>query len=277
MRTRMIFRLATMLLAAIAFAISAATNEAGAQAQSTWEQIMSTKKIRSGAIDFPPYWWREGGKWRGAMVSMSEDVAKNLGVELEMVATTWATATLELQSNRIDMQFGVQATPQRAKAIYFAGPIYNIAFAMVNGPAFKGGKTWADYNQPGVKIAVQTGGTSEVILRKMAPKANHVQLATLPETIMAVTSGRADAFATTSMAALTGKQKNPELGNFTIPTPFVTLPGYIGLRADVGDFRFKEFLEKWGEWNMLLGINEMLLKENLNAMGITDIPDEIHF
>jgi hypothetical protein len=40
----------------------------------------------------------------------------------------------------------------------------------VNNPNFKG-RVWADYNKDGVKVAVMTGTSDELLLRKMAPKA----------------------------------------------------------------------------------------------------------
>ena len=53
--------------------------------------------------------------------------------------------------------------------------------------------------------------------------------------------------------------------------------GYIGVRPDVGDTRFRDFLNWWCEWNVLLGHNEAKLKAALNERGITDIPDHVRF
>src|SRR5205823_12515009 len=141
-------------------------------AESTWEQIRRTGKLRYGAIEYPPYWFRDktSGKLTGALVEMVEDVAKEIGVEAVPVETTWASCILDLQSNKTDLQLGLQATPKRALVIDFAGPAYNLYWYMVNHKGFKA-SIWEDYNKPEVKIAGILGTSDIVILQKMAPKA----------------------------------------------------------------------------------------------------------
>ena len=99
-----------------------------AWAESTFEQIKRTGELRYGAIDYPPNWFRDKatGKWQGFLVEVAEDVAKEMGVKAVPVETTWATCVLDLQANKTDVQFGLQATPKRALAIDFAGPVYNL-------------------------------------------------------------------------------------------------------------------------------------------------------
>ena len=79
-----------------------------AAAESTWDQIKRTGKLRYGAIDYPPNWYRDktSGKWTGFLVEMVEDVAKEMGVEAVPVETTWATCVLDLHSNKTDLQIG---------------------------------------------------------------------------------------------------------------------------------------------------------------------------
>lgn len=248
------------------------------KADSTWEQIKRTGKVRMGVFDYPPYYVRDksAGKWTGALVAMGEDIAKELEVRFEPVEVGgWGEVVLALQSNKIDFHPGLQATPKRAAAIDFAGPIYWIEWVTVNNPKFKG-RTWADYNKPGVRVAVMMGAADEVILKKMAPKATRVEMKELSQIILAVSSGRADAFTTTVLASMIAKQKNPGLGDFINPTPRVALPGYIGLRMEE-DNRWQKFLDRWAEWNILLGHNERRMKESLKTAGIDEIPPTVSF
>ena len=48
-----------------------------AAAESTWDQIKRTGKLRYGAIDYPPNWYRDktSGKWTGFLVEMVEDLS----------------------------------------------------------------------------------------------------------------------------------------------------------------------------------------------------------
>ncbi|MCC6471135.1 MAG: transporter substrate-binding domain-containing protein [Alphaproteobacteria bacterium] len=269
--------LAAVAAAVLAFGVTTAA-DAQQKTESTWDQIKRTGKVRMGVFDYPPYYVRDkaSGEWKGAMVEMGQDIAKELDVKFEAVEVGgWGEVVLALQSNKIDFHPALQATPKRATSIDFAGPIYWIEWVTVNNPKFKG-KTWADYNKPEVKVAVMTGSADEVILRKMAPKATRVEMKELSQIILAVSSGRADAFTTTVLSSMIAKSKNPDLGEFVNPEPRVALPGYIGLRMEE-DNRWQKFLDRWAEWNILLGYNEQRLLGSLGTAGITEIPPTVSF
>ena len=269
--------LAVVALAALALSLPG-PSAAQQQGESTWEQIKRTGKVRMGVFDYPPYYVRDRatGEWSGALVEMGKDIAKELDVQFEPVEVGgWGEVVLALQSNKIDFHPGLQATPKRAAAIDFAGPIYWIEWVTVNNPDFEG-TTWEDYNQPEVKVAVMTGSADEVILRKMAPKATRVEMKELAQIILAVSSGRADAFTTTVLSSMIAKVKNPGLGDFVNPKPRVALPGYIGLRLE-DDARWQKFLDRWAEWNILLGHNEQRMKDSLGTVGIEEVPSTVSF
>ena len=209
------------------------------------------------------------------MVDMGRDIANELKVKFAPVEVGgFAEAVLSLQAGKVDMNFGLQATPIRATAIDFAGPIYWIEWVTVNNPNFKG-KDWADYNKENVKVAVMTGTSDELLLRKMAPKATRVEFKLIADVALAVSSGRADAFTTTVLASMVMKQKNPGLGDFMNPKPRVALPGYIGLRLEE-DERWQKFLNRWAEWNILLGHNERRMREALAKDGL-EVPSTVSF
>ena len=140
----------------------------------------------------------------GFLVEMVEDIAKEMGVEAVPVETTWATCVLDLQSNKTDLQFGLQATPKRALVIDFAGPAYNLYWYAVNHNGFKA-SAWEDYNEPEVKVAAMLGSADVVILQKVAPKATRVELNDVASIALAVTSGRADAMVTAVFGALVAR------------------------------------------------------------------------
>jgi len=244
---------------------------------STWELIKKNSQVRMGVFEYPPYFVRNksSGEWEGAMVEMGRDIANELKVKFVPVEVGgFAEAVLSLQANKVDMNFGLQATPIRATAIDFAGPIYWIEWVTVNNPNFKG-KDWADYNKENVKVAVMTGTSDELLLRKMAPKATRVEFKLIADVALAVSSGRADAFTTTVLASMVMKQKNPALGDFMNPKPRVALPGYIGLRTEE-DQRWVKFLNRWAEWNILLGHNERRMREALAKDGL-EVPSTVSF
>jgi polar amino acid transport system substrate-binding protein len=263
------------IIAAVAVMLSLAALPAWAE--STWDQIKRTGQLRYGAIDYPPNWFRDKttGKWQGFLVEVAEDIAKEMGVKAVPVETTWATCVLDLQSNKIDMQAGLQATPKRALAIDFAGPAYYLYWYAINHEGFKA-KNWADYNKPQVKVAAMLGSADVTILQKVAPRATRVELADLSSVALAVTSGRADAMVTAVFGALVAKNRNPGLGDFVLPNPTVYLPSYIGIRREDNN-AFRKFLQAWAEWNELLGYTDARIRKYLKAAGATVVPDNVRF
>ena len=265
---------AAATLAAVGAALPA---RAQSKSESTWDLIKRTGKVRMGVFEYPPYFVRDkaSGEWGGAMVEMGKDIAKELKVTYEPVEVGgFAEAVLSLQAGKVDMNFGLQATPLRATAIDFAGPIYWIEWVTVNNPKFKA-KVWADYNKKDVKVAVMTGTSDSLLLSKMAPLATKIEMQDIAQVALAVSSGRADAFTTTVLASMVMKSKNPGLGDFVNPKPRVALPGYIGMRME-DDARWSKFLNRWAEWNILLGHNETRMKDALKKDGL-EVPSTVSF
>ncbi len=159
--------------------------------------------------------------------------------------------------------------------IDFAGPAYNLYWYAVNHNGFKA-SAWEDYNKPEVKVAAMLGSADVVILQKVAPKATRVELADIAATALAVTSGRADAMVTAVFGALVAKNRNPDLGDFVLPTPTVYLPSYIGLRREDNN-TLQKFLQAWAEWNNLLGYTDARIRKYLESAGATNIPENVRF
>ena len=256
----------------------------GATAQtdeSTWERIQRTGEIRFAVFNYPPYFVKDlsSGEWGGSLVDMARDAAAELKVEAVMTEVGgWGELVLALTTNKIDLAAGMQATPVRATAIDFAGA--DLLDRMGGGPTIRiltGVDDWSDYNSPDVKMAVMTGTSDQLLLSQNAPNATQLQFKELSQIILAVSSGRADAFTTTVLSSMIAKEKNPGLGNVKSPKPRTALPGYFGIRADV-DQRFKNYLNWWAEWNNKLGHNERRMKEAMiEYSGITSIPESISF
>ena len=96
-------------------------------AESTWERARSSGEIKFAVFNYPPYFGKDKttNEWGGALVEMAKDVAKEMKVELNMVEVGgWSELVLAISTGKVDFAAGMQATPVRATAIDFAGPIY---------------------------------------------------------------------------------------------------------------------------------------------------------
>lgn len=268
------------VLGAMFVALQAATGAMAQENESTWERVKRTGEIRLAVFNYPPYFVKDlsSGEWTGALVEMAQDAADELKVDLVPVEVGgWGELVLALTTSKVDLAAGMQATPVRATSIDFAGPIYWIEWVTVNNPDFEGGENWSDYNDPEVRVAVMTGSSDQLLLSQNAPRATQLQFKELSQMILAVSSGRADAFTTTVLSSMIAKEKNPSLGNFNSPKPRTALPGYFGIRLEA-DQRFKTYLNWWAEWNNKLGHNERRMREGmLEYSGISEIPETVSF
>ena len=272
-------RISAVVLAAAAIGFGGL--RADAQTPSIWTDIMSKKKLTVCIVpSYQPYSWKDSkGEWQGFVAEMARNVASAMRVEPEFVETTFKTVVLDLQSAKCHVFFGFNATPERALAIDFSGPLYTLGFAFVNGKGWKPpGPGWTDFNSPDIKICYPIGTSMEQQAKRWAPKAHHVALGTTDECILALQTGRVDTFLTAFLDSLVTKLKNPNVGELMFPTPSYALPSYAGMRLDA-DGRFQKFLQRWSEYNRANGnISEWLIGA-LEQYGVPreSLPKDVQF
>jgi polar amino acid transport system substrate-binding protein len=169
-------------LATPALAQAADTNE------STFARIRRTKKMRIGAVGGgAPYYMKDlsTGQWKGFYVDIAKALAEDMEAELEITETTWGNSVLDLQSNKIDIFFGLNPTPKRALVVDFSVPVFNNAFGILCKKDFKP-KSWAELNSPDVKIAVDQGSSHDQVVSRLTPKAQISRLKTADDATAAL-------------------------------------------------------------------------------------------
>lgn len=249
-------------------------------AGSTFDRIRSTKKLRvAGIVGTEPYYHKDiaSGQWSGFCMSMARDLAKSLEAELEISETTWGNAVLDLQSNKIDIMFGLSPTPSRALVVEFTRPIMQNTFTIINKKGLEP-KTWEELNKPEIRVAVDIGSTHDLFARRVLPKATLVALKTPDEATLAVQTGRADLVIQVAMLSLVTVKKNPNVGKIVIPGPAVRQPTCAGVRAEDSP-RFRTFVDNWLEYNRSSGVITDWIVSSLELVGIqkADIPPELQF
>lgn len=249
--------------------------------ESTFDRIQRTKVLRVAALTGEaPYFFKDlvSGQWSGASADMAENVAAIWDAKLEYVPSTYGNSVLDLQSNKVDLGFSLNPTPQRALSIGFTQPMITHPFGAICRKGFEV-KTWDDLNKPEVRIVTDLGSTNEVAARRFAPRAQITSLQNRDDAILALQSGRADADVVAAMLGITALAKNPTLGKFVIPTgPVVSLPSSIGIRREP-DTRFREVLDAWLLMNHGIGqIREWMINGILKSGARReDIPSELTF
>jgi len=208
---------------------------------------------------------------------MGNDLARGLECEPEIVETTWGNAVLDLQSNKIDIMFGLSATPQRSLVLDFSRPFMENTFTAIC-KAGLAPKEWSDLNKPEIRVAVDLGSTHDSFARRVLPKATLVALKTPDDAMMAVQAGRADCVIQVVMLALVTVKKNPRVGTLVVPGPLIQQPTCIGMRVDP-DQRFRSFVDSWLEYNKSLGVVRGWIVDNLQLVGVSaeDVPANVQF
>jgi polar amino acid transport system substrate-binding protein len=266
--------------AAASLITPAAAQTAPDGGESTFNRIRRTRKLRiAGIVGTEPYYHKDiaTGAWTGFCVSMGQDLAKFMEAELEISETTWGNSVLDLQSNKIDIMFGLSPTPQRALVVEFTRPILNNTFTIVARSGFEP-KTWEDLNKPEVRVAVDIGSTHDLYARRALPKCTLLALKTPDDATLAVQSGRADCVIQVIMLSMVTVKKNPRVGKVIVPQPIIQQPTCAGVRVDA-DQRFRSYVDNWLEYSRSLAAIRGWITDNLALVGIQpdDIPPQIQF
>jgi polar amino acid transport system substrate-binding protein len=94
---------------------------AGAARAIDAQQIKQKGELRIGVTPGEPWFFKDpgSGAWSGIGYAMGQQVAKDLGVKLVPVETTWGNSIAAIQANQIDVMFVLDATDERKKASTF--------------------------------------------------------------------------------------------------------------------------------------------------------------
>ena len=272
-------------LAGAAAVLPAAALIGSAQAQPanevTFDRIRRTKTLRIAALPGElPYFQKDlsSGEWSGACIDMAKDIAKAFDAQLEYVEATYGTSVLDLQSNKVDLAFALNPTPQRALSIGFA----HAAIIHPIGAVVRKGLdpvTWDDINKADMRIVYDIGSLHEVVAKRYCPQAQLTGYQTRDQCTLALSSGRADVHILAAILGLAALGKNPQLGSYhLLGNPLVALPSCLAIQREP-DRRFEDVINAWIDFNRgTAQIREWLLG-GLAKFGVSreQIPASLSF
>ena len=253
---------------------------AQAQADNTLDRIRADKVLRIAVLPGElPYFNKDlaSGTWSGMCIEMANDIAKLLDVKLEYTESTYGNSILDLQSNKIDLGFALNPTPQRALVVDFCGAVFHHPFGAMLKKGLEA-NTWADINKPDVRIAVDVGSANEAVARRFAPNATIKSLKARDEVMLEMSSGRVDCVVNALVLGLTAIAKNPNLGSYKIlQTPSVAIPSSMAVRRE-SDKRWRDFLSVWVDYNRGIGQMREWFVKGLALSGVKpeDVPVELN-
>ncbi len=248
--------------------------------QNTFDRVVANKKLRLGAVASGAPWFMKDmatGKWGGQFYDIGSALAADMEVELQLVETNWGNAVLDLQSDRIDVMFGLNPTPKRAMAIDFTTTVYDSALVVIAKSGFEP-KTWTELNDPKVKIAVDVGSAHDQVATRLCPKAQIIRFKSLDEATLAVRSGRADAQSIFWMGGVRAVKRDPGLGKVIVPQPMFGSTSNAGIRREA-DKTWRDFVSIWITYARGLGLIREAVVNSLAQvdLSLADIPPGVTF
>lgn len=253
------------LVAAVALLGGVATT---AQADSTWDTIQSSGKLRMGVTQAPPWYSKNptNGQWEsGLIMSVGKAMADELGVELVPVEVTWATAIAALQANKIDMMF-LDATPKRAMVVdYPKQPLLFISLAVLARDDLAA-EAWEDLNKPEVKVAVPQATSMDEFLTRTIPDADIQRFPDNGAALAAFQSGRVDAVSLFHPPLLSARKKFGA-GKIVIPTPAFSSPSSMAVRREA-DKTFRDWVDHTIFYYYETGRTQRWYEEFLTEFGL---------
>lgn len=217
----------------------------------TLSDIKQRKKVLI-AVDLgaPPFGMTDAKmEAQGSDVDVARMLAKDMGVELEIVQVTGPNRIPFLMTGKADMVISsFSITPERAKVVAYSAP-YGASQFVIAGPKGTAIKTMDDL--VGKRIGVVRGNMQDSLLTPIAPKGtNMVRFDDDATVTAALMSGQVDALCTpNSLAAAIGKQ-NPAK-QIEIKFAIKVIPYAIGLRQNEPELQ--KYLNSWIATNLKNG------------------------
>jgi polar amino acid transport system substrate-binding protein len=256
------------VVVALAVGVLTAATAQSQQASSTWQQIKQRGELPIGVTPGEPWYFKDpsSGQWSGIGYRMGQQIAKDLGVKLVPVETTWGNSVAAIQANQIDVMFVLDPTEERKKAIDFPDdPIFWYAQGVLVRDGLQA-KTWEDLDKPDVKLAVTLGTAPDRDVTRRLPKAKIERFQNMDEAIAAFYAGRVDG-AAFYHPALVMQQARVRKGSVVIPQPVVALSTSAGIRRE-DDKAFRDFLGKEFDKYYKSGETQKFYEEFLAARGV---------
>jgi cyclohexadienyl dehydratase len=239
-------------LPAAAMAAGAAMGPVAAEAQplakSRLQVIQEAGKLRVGTTgDYNPMSFRDPAsrEYRGHQIDCAQQLAKDMGVRVEFVATDWKTLINGLQADQFDVVMtGTSMSVARALAASFTNPWGRNAFIPLvqkrNAGRFA---DWDALNQKGVTIGTNLGTTMEQFVQQALPNATLRRVESPARDWQELLGGRVDATMSSLFEAAFLTREYPDLVMIFADKPRNPIP--MAFVSPLNDPTFTGFLNSW--------------------------------
>lgn len=246
---------------------------------STWDRITQTKVLRAGAALQEPWYFKDtapgntpgavksgNDTWRGVGPVIAAEIAKALGVQLEIVEVAWGNASAGLQTNQFDLMLCLDGNPTRALALDFVPtPLLWYPMAALLKPSVSI-TSWKQANDPKLRWGVILGSSSDTNLTRRASKAQITRFQNANEMYAAFQSGRLDGIFSLGPTLELVRSK-VGVGKMQLLSPRSALAAGVAIRQE-SDQRWKSYLTTAVSYFYNSGATQAAYEEFLEYRGI---------
>lgn len=216
-----------IVTAIAAVAVMAIASQAGAQ-DSRLKKILADGVLKAGTTgDWNPMSIKDPAtnSYKGFDIDILTELAKDLGVKIQFVATDWKTLVSGVIAGKYDITGSASLSAGRAKVAGYSATYFSLATVPItlkkNLARFK---DWDDLNKPTVTVAATLGTVQERYVKIFFPDAKKKIIEAPARDYQEVLSGRADANITSNVEAATLVQKFPQLAVVPVKEPRARTP-----------------------------------------------------
>ena len=220
---------------------------AQAYAGSALQEILNGGVLKVGTTgDWNPMTMKDPATngYTGYDIDVMTELAKDLGVEVEFVATDWKTLVSGVTSAKYHMTGSASISPKRAKVAGYSSSYFSLATVPLilqkNSGRFK---DWGDLNKPDVTVAATLGTTQEKQVKTFFPDAKHQIVEAPARDFQEVLAGRADAHITSNVEANKLIIKYPQM--MIVPVSEPKAPTPIAMLLPQSDQVWINYVNTW--------------------------------
>ena len=218
-----------------------------ASSESALNQILSSGTLKAGTTgDFNPFSTRDPAtnKYQGYDIDIMTELAKDMGVEIEFVATDWKTIVNGVVAGKYHITGSASIKASRMKAAGFSESYLSVNFKPFTTSdkqnKFDG---WESINKKGVKVATTLGTAMEPLVKAWFPNAEIKSVEAPARGYQEVLAGRADVFVTSNLEGSTLKAKYSNIKEVSIDAPRSPTP--LAMLLPQNDQVWINFVNHW--------------------------------
>ena len=214
--------------------------------QGTLKRVLSSHTLRVGVSLFTPWTLKnKEGELIGFEIDIANQLAKDLGVRVELKPFDWKDIIPALQKNQIDIIVaGMTITPQRALQVSFSQPYANSGVGLATNLKLTKDFTGLQaLNRSSINLAAISKTVSEDLVGRIFPKAKLRLYSSSKEAIHALLEGHVHGYVENNPIPTFLAIDHPQKIDEPLSRPL--LRTHAGFAVTTGNPDFINFLNAW--------------------------------